>query len=542
MTDEEVQATIRAGRILTLKELERLKRQEKRDKEAEEEALERALEERVEMQRLKFEMEEQSRLEAERKERELEESKARAQAENNGEKQSQHHTATDPQTSETDSNVLPEGVKEDAKSATDEGIKFNPDIVDKTFLTGVHITGNAPVDNETASAFQEEFPLSEQGTSDMLYSSIHDEDDEEDETLSTLSSSTTSSRPGTPSLDLPPYPAMPHTRTHYRSPAAIAAAHRRAKLAQEQALPSNIQASLRALRHALSNPISYWRVLEDSYAKPTFASTIRWKDVHSRYMQDSEMTRYTKEHEAAMLGALPKNLAVETHIESRKGRGENGEKGDAPRGLSAKSFGVHHGGVSPTNTMWTSVANNIDPDRDQNKVPGDKGSFGDEEARDMCTKLNAEIMKEVNGKPKKRDGSRLLNKQEKNRESKDEKEKDSTLSRNPVAAAEARIQAFNKAHGEKNQAKKGGKTFRPKDEFEEMYLMMSHVDEKIMTIETNLAQILESDALQRCIPKSRGLLTQIQKEYNRIEQMYQNAAQKAIKANPTNIQEVAARQ
>ncbi|KAJ3187862.1 hypothetical protein HDU85_006255 [Gaertneriomyces sp. JEL0708] len=40
-------------------------------------------------------------------------------------------------------------------------------------------------------------------------------------------------------------------------------------------LPNNIRASIRALRHALSNPVSYWRVLEETYATPTAASERR---------------------------------------------------------------------------------------------------------------------------------------------------------------------------------------------------------------------------------------------------------------------------
>lgn len=37
-------------------------------------------------------------------------------------------------------------------------------------------------------------------------------------------------------------------------------------------LPLNIQTAVKSLRHAISNPTSYWRVLEDSYIRPTAAS------------------------------------------------------------------------------------------------------------------------------------------------------------------------------------------------------------------------------------------------------------------------------
>lgn len=48
-------------------------------------------------------------------------------------------------------------------------------------------------------------------------------------------------------------------------------------------LPNNIQASVRALRHALSNPVSFERVSEASYSVATFAYKRRLKQVLPRY-------------------------------------------------------------------------------------------------------------------------------------------------------------------------------------------------------------------------------------------------------------------
>lgn len=45
-------------------------------------------------------------------------------------------------------------------------------------------------------------------------------------------------------------------------------------------LPLDIQTAVKSLRHAITNPTSYWRVLEDSYIRPTAASLKRRVDVH----------------------------------------------------------------------------------------------------------------------------------------------------------------------------------------------------------------------------------------------------------------------
>ncbi|KAJ3078921.1 hypothetical protein HK100_010566, partial [Physocladia obscura] len=82
----------------------------------------------------------------------------------------------------------------------------------------------------------------------------------------------------------------------------------------------------------------------------------------------------------------------------------------------------------------------------------------------------------------------------------------------------------------KQQQVLGGKKNRQKDEFDEMSAMMSEVDSKIATIETNLASVLNSKVMQKHIPQSRKLINEVQAEYKRVEKMYRDSALAAIEA------------
>lgn len=55
---------------------------------------------------------------------------------------------------------------------------------------------------------------------------------------------------------------------------------------QQHILPLNIQGAVRALKHALSNPVSYWRIMEESYLRPTAASHNRFKEVKKNASQN----------------------------------------------------------------------------------------------------------------------------------------------------------------------------------------------------------------------------------------------------------------
>ncbi|KAJ3119313.1 hypothetical protein HK098_005596 [Nowakowskiella sp. JEL0407] len=67
--------------------------------------------------------------------------------------------------------------------------------------------------------------------------------------------------------------------------------------------PHNIQQSLRELRYALSNPVSYWRTVDATYTKPTLACLEKYKD------------NSTKNHESNYPGTIKKmNVNIEADI------------------------------------------------------------------------------------------------------------------------------------------------------------------------------------------------------------------------------------
>ncbi|KAJ3387102.1 X-ray radiation resistance-associated protein 1 [Lobulomyces angularis] len=102
-------------------------------------------------------------------------------------------------------------------------VMYDSKQVDETFITGVHITGG----NEGAKPLEE--------PNNDFSDDSEDDLEEEEETYDTSD------------------------------------------------LPVTIQASLKALRHALNNPVSYERVKEASYVQPTFAYKRKLRDVQSRY-------------------------------------------------------------------------------------------------------------------------------------------------------------------------------------------------------------------------------------------------------------------
>ncbi|KAJ3224114.1 hypothetical protein HK099_000225 [Clydaea vesicula] len=109
-------------------------------------------------------------------------------------------------------------------------VMYDSKQVDETFITGVHITGG----NEGAKPLEE--------PNNDFSDDSEDDLEEEEETYDTSD------------------------------------------------LPVTIQASLKALRHALNNPVSYERVKEASYVQPTFAYKRKLRDVQSRYRYNKKLT------------------------------------------------------------------------------------------------------------------------------------------------------------------------------------------------------------------------------------------------------------
>nr|KAJ3411553.1 hypothetical protein HK105_002605 [Polyrhizophydium stewartii] len=136
-------------------------------------------------------------------------------------------------------------------------IMYDPNHIDDTFLTGVHITGSRrgpPARSRLAAGERLDEESGEETSEGEAEEAEGEEEDDDDEYSTSDDDSSGSSWSGSSDSEGKMDPEFEK------------------KLNTVYPLPNTIQESVRALRHALTNPISYWRVLEESYARPTFAS------------------------------------------------------------------------------------------------------------------------------------------------------------------------------------------------------------------------------------------------------------------------------
>ncbi|KAJ3075525.1 hypothetical protein HK102_005579 [Quaeritorhiza haematococci] len=119
----------------------------------------------------------------------------------------------------------------------------------------------------------------------------------------------------------------------------------------DRPLPSSIQASIRALRHALNNPISYWRVWEASYARPTFASSKRrLKTVTPRYHLPQgvrtrpEMLSHLKKQQMQQMKGNDVSMAAESSLGEAPLANSNANAGRSlptlPSAVQRSNFGI----------------------------------------------------------------------------------------------------------------------------------------------------------------------------------------------------------
>ncbi|ORY36015.1 RNI-like protein [Rhizoclosmatium globosum] len=376
LTDEEVKETVRAGRVLTLKELKRIrKREEKEVQKAEERKREeekRMYEEELEKERKKIE--------------ELQAEKLREEEEEAAQNNPVEINVDEGEIDDVAPIMLPTVVNPDGTEMV-----YDPDAEDGTFLTGVHITGGA---GDSASQPQ---PQSETDDSNQVGeiptdSSAPFQDPPTTnpalpETDSSSQLDSTSTSLSTSTFDNPNDPLYPphvlrrlHNTTnpkpHQKPPAAARAAEQRREMARIHQFPNTIQASLRALRHALTNPISYWRLMEDSYAKPTFAHTVRVRDAAA----EAEEVRRMKvlngggvyvspaEREEVLRREYQAEMEAKVGgVKREEGVGGGGGEGGVGRAVSSTGrsesssnadamVGPESGNVSPANSMWTTIA------------------------------------------------------------------------------------------------------------------------------------------------------------------------------------------
>ncbi|KAJ3118137.1 X-ray radiation resistance-associated protein 1 [Phlyctochytrium bullatum] len=620
LTDEDVRATIRAGRILTLKELTEARLEAEREEEQERLKRERlqAIEEALQRQRaleaeaVARKLERQAE-EARKKEEEEAAAAAAAaagteggttqnsdgrQASVNG-NQVPTFAVNNPQRSPTQDQKAEESAQNAAGSKG--SLHYDPKAVDKTFLTGVHITGGGGDDNETVDdedlSFLDDSSIA---ASDDPSDDRSDQDDttdnqsgqHEDEDLSFDSDSSSSD-----------------------------ATLRDRGINRFHVYPRTIQASIRALRHALWNPVSYWRVLEESYAKPTFASS-------NRFRKDPPAVGPAAAPNAPGTAETAGSYHPSQGPQHSTGEGHTGSTSNAttpfmnrrnPYGITpapTREGGKHPGGgdldseggedgdgdgrgkprpdpsgfVSPANTMWTTYAAQAAIEREaevakeearQKKLAkkkgnypvqhaknddasgshqrggfGDLGVFGDDEAREVASKLSAEVVKEtlrkagrggrgdsdsetssVSGGGDASSDSAVVAAQEelgrkvamvqKGRvrmaetaptpstamalgdEDAKRRAKAAMTPAEASALAERRVEQYRTKIGGKIKGR-GGRNYRRRDDFEELMKLMTEVDQRIVMIEANLGN-------------------EVQDEYSRVEKRYSDAAEKRIR-------------
>lgn len=264
-------------------------------------------------------------------------------------------------------------------------LQYDPEIKDNTFITGVHITGGQMNDFEEDSG------------SDISWgnNSLSESDESEIE-----------------------------------------------EYALENILPNNIQASVRALRHALKNPVSYWRVLEDSYLKPTISSIskAKYEAVKEQYRQQQiaeNKISLAEMQQESFVSATDSNLktpsnSLWTPINGRV---------DLSKGLITLGREQY---APPGKVTYKSRTDYLEDEF--HKVELKKGSFKEDVERAAEKKLRVTML----SRPKKYE----------------------QLSK--IAAIQ--------------RAKISGR-YKPSEEFEEMSELMNMVEQKMNTVELNLGKL-----------------------------------------------------
>ena len=319
-------------------------------------------------------------------------------------------------------------------------VLFSPDKVDPTFITGVHIMDGNQQKPDTAIEDKEE----------ELESSEAENSSDEDAEF----------------------------KMHYP-------------------LPLSIQVAVRSLRHALSNPVSYWRILEESYVRPTIAS----------------QSRKVPQARTRPLGPLDPTYDPETH---------------ATRQATVMTDGVSRM-YQMTPPEFVTPANTLQTPRVPGTAPG-------------LPSVSISVAHDAKGANNRRESGsdisslhKLVTKKLLNPDPDQSKASQFSYKKSVRFAGVKKLKATNGI----NRARQSGH-LKPSDDFEEMGTIMADVDRKLLTIETDLgrfyiqtyivAAVLGNMDLKKRIPQSQRLLEEIQAEYARIENTYMSDAEAAYRA------------
>ncbi|KAJ3238469.1 hypothetical protein HDU81_007738 [Chytriomyces hyalinus] len=361
LTDDEVKETVRAGRVLTLKELKRIRKREEQEARAYEQRREdekRFYEEEIERERRK--MKELMEKDEEAKKKQLLEGNAGTVMQPDIVEEDQAEVQVNGQ---TDSEV--------SKGQAPVEIRYDPNSQDATFLTGVHITGGNPSQEIEpsvieAQAIEPPISLPEEAERSTQEPYEHQQSNSQAETktaafpdfISESESFGDTSSDSISSFGCPERIAL-RLQKHGVGKGL------RVDIAANHAFPKCIQASIRALRHAVTNPVSYWRVVEDSYAKPTFAHAVRVKDAVAEAAAAGKAAEQKR-------GLKSKRLDSEQDDYKQLIAGHRGfddssterEKAKPPASATISETSSvadarqipESGNISPSNTMWSVAA------------------------------------------------------------------------------------------------------------------------------------------------------------------------------------------
>lgn len=282
---------------------------------------------------------------------------------------------------ETDNNAINNDIDDHHEQHDHNGdIRYDPEHKDETFLTSVHITGG-----QTRQPDIEDDP-----GSDISWNENNESDDESENE----------------------------------------------EYLVDNILPNNIQSSVRALSHALKNPVSYWRVMESSYLKPTFCSVSKVKKNVSTAKSFDE--------------------TIKQHANYRN------------EALTAEEFDSESQTKTPANSLWSPL-NNGEKD--------DSGLFSG------LPKAGANFAPKGKVRYKLRDDL-IEEKLKANIMSNATQGKTNTYASNGSKNFEklSKIAAIQRAKTEGR--------FKSKNEFDDMTELMNMVEQKINTVEVNLGKIL----------------------------------------------------
>lgn len=367
---------------------------------------------------------------------------------------------------------LADAIEDENDNYQSSNFSFHPEIQDQTFMTSVHITQE---DDQASLSIQDD-------DGSMLSWSEPEESESEEE-------------------DVPDFN-----------------------------LPSTIQGSIKALQHALNNPVSYWRIMENSYLKPTHSTIAKaylksWdqefkipkNDVREMEEEESETasiksslssgkmshnnnTPWLDEEIEEEFFLIPqKSLNVQTYYakEGHMSYLSKSELQARPDLINAQSHYVKEGSMSYLSKQDLDLINANSSRR--------QSSLGISRRSSLAVKGLTH---------------------------------DFRLRQVQKAAAQRRASELKIQLKSLRRARDEGR-LRPKDEFEEMNELMNEVEEKVKSVEarlgnfkSNAGNVLKSKSIESHIPKSTKALSNLQREYSRIAALYITDAERIVQQEP----------